>query len=44
MSLDCLVYVSLANQEMSDNYLQTMLHKASEVGALLNQFKRQLSF
>ena len=30
MSLNCLVYVSLANQEMSDNHLQTMLQKARE--------------
>ncbi|MDO9161349.1 MAG: BLUF domain-containing protein [Methylococcaceae bacterium] len=30
MSLNCLVYVSLANQEMSDNHLQAMLKKARE--------------
>ncbi|MEQ1622244.1 MAG: BLUF domain-containing protein [Methylococcales bacterium] len=30
MSLNCLVYVSLANQEMSDNHLQSMLKKARE--------------
>jgi Sensors of blue-light using FAD len=28
MSLNCLVYVSLANQEMSDNHLKSMLQKA----------------
>lgn len=44
MSLDCLIYVSLANQEMSDDHLQTMLQKSSEGEALLNQFKRQLFF
>lgn len=30
MSLHCLVYVSLANQEMSDSHLQSMLKKARE--------------
>lgn len=30
MSLNCLVYVSLANQEMSDSHLQSMLKKARE--------------
>ncbi|MDO9105394.1 MAG: BLUF domain-containing protein [Methylovulum sp.] len=30
MSLHCLVYVSLANQEMSDEHLKSMLAKARE--------------
>ena len=30
MSLHCLVYVSLANQEMSDKHLQDLLKKARE--------------
>lgn len=30
MSLNCLVYVSLANQEMSDDHLKSMLKKARE--------------
>jgi len=30
MSLNCLVYVSLATQEMSDEHLQSMLKKARE--------------
>lgn len=36
MSLNCLVYVSLANQEMSDSHLQSMLKKAREKNARLN--------
>jgi hypothetical protein len=30
MSLHCLVYISIANQEMSDKHLQTLLKKARE--------------
>lgn len=36
MSLHCLVYVSLANQEMSDEHLQSMLKKAREKNEKLN--------
>ncbi|MCX7097552.1 MAG: BLUF domain-containing protein [Methylococcales bacterium] len=35
MSLNCLVYVSLANQEMSDEHLKSMLKKAREKNARL---------
>lgn len=36
MSLNCLVYVSLANQEMSDEHLKSLLKKAREKNASLN--------
>jgi hypothetical protein len=36
MSLNCLVYVSLANQEMSDSHLKVVLKKAREKNEALN--------
>jgi len=36
MSLNCLVYVSLANQEMSDKHLQDLLKKAREKNEALS--------
>lgn len=36
MSLHCLVYVSLANQKMSDSHLQAMLQKARAKNEILN--------
>lgn len=36
MSLNCLVYVSLANQEMSDEHLKSMLIKARAKNESLN--------